>query len=121
MTEQLRLVAIILGLTIVSGIGDSQGFLHAARVWRDGAIMWDEVAKSALGFTFGAVIYWIAIRFFQQSGMPFAETQTIVWFAVTLVGVALLSGEFFRWSMVDKGLAVAALSAIGLLIFRTAA
>jgi len=121
MSEQIRLFAIVIALTILSGIGDSQGFLHAARVWRDGAFMWDEVVKSTLGFAFGIVIYWIAIRYFQKSGVTMAETQTIVWFAITIVGVAALSGEFLRWRISDQLIAATTLGGIGWLMFRTAA
>jgi hypothetical protein len=120
MTDQLRLFAIVIALTIASGIGDSQGFLHAARVWRDGALMWDQLLKSALGFTFGIVMYWIAIRFFVESGVTIAETQTLVWFAVTIIGVAALSGQFLHWHLIDQLVAVGALSGIGWLMFRTA-
>ncbi len=121
MSEQLRLFAIVIVLTIISGIGDSQGFLHAGRVWRDGTLMWDEVIKSAAGFAFGMVLYWIAIRYFQKSGVTMAETQTIVWFAITIVGVAALSGEFLRWRLADQLIAVTTLGGIGWLMFRTAA
>ena len=31
-----------------------------------------------------------------------AETQTLVWFAVTIIGVAVLSGHFARWQRVDQ-------------------
>lgn len=119
MTEQIRLATMVLVLTILSGLGDAQGFLHAARVWRDGAVVWDALLKSALGFTFGIVMYWIAVRFFIESGVTIAETQTLVWFAVTIVGVAVLSGEFIRWHIVDQLVAVGALSGIGWLMFRT--
>jgi hypothetical protein len=121
MPDQIRLFAIVIALTILSGIGDSQGFLHAARVWRDGELMWDEVVKSALGFAFGIVMYWIAIRYFQESGVTMAETQTIVWFAITIVGVAVLSGAFVRWRIADQLIAITTLGGIGWLMFRTAA
>jgi hypothetical protein len=121
MSEQLRLFAIVIALTILSGIGDSQGFLHAARVWHDGTLMWEEVVKSALGFAFGIVMYWIAIRYFQESGVTMPETQTIVWFAITIVGVAALSGAFVRWRIADQLIAITTLGGIGWLMFRTAA
>ena len=121
MPDQIRLFAMVIALTILSGIGDSQGFLHAARVWRGGEPMWDEVVKSALGFAFGIVMYWIAIRYFQKSGVTMAETQTIVWFAITIVGVAALSGEFLRWRLADQLIAITTLGGIGWLMFRTAA
>jgi len=119
MPEQISLLLLILGITVLSGLGDSQGFLHAARIWRDDQLVWNELAKSALGFTFGIVLYWIAIRFLQQFGIFSAETQTILWFGITLLGVAIFSGKFFRWSRTDQIVAVAVLAGIGWLLLRT--
>jgi len=56
MLEQTRLLVAIVGLTVLSGVADSQGFLHAARVWRDGQLVLAEMAKSALGFGVGIVL-----------------------------------------------------------------
>jgi hypothetical protein len=119
MPEQSSLLLLILGITVLSGLGDSQGFLHAARIWRDDQLVWNALAKSALGFTFGIVLYWIAIRFLQQFGIFSAETQTILWFGITLLGVAMFSGKFFRWSRTDQIVAVAVLAGIGWLLLRT--
>ena len=117
--EHTRTLLIVIALTILSGIGDSQGFLHSARVWRDGRLIWAEVAYSALGFAFGIVLYWLAIRFYQQLGISLAETQTIVWFAVTITGVALLSGKFVQWQRLDQLMALVVVSGVAWLLFRT--
>src|SRR5689334_10050836 len=119
MPEQIRLLLLILGVTVLSGFGDSQGFLHAAKIWHDDQLVWNELAKSALGFTFGIVLYWIAIRFLQQFGIFSAETQTILWFGITLLGVAMFSGKFFRWPRIDQIVALAVLAGIGWLLLRT--
>jgi hypothetical protein len=117
--DQVRVLLIVIALTVLSGVGDSQGFLHAARVWRDGRVVWPEVALSAAGFAFGVSVYWVAIRFYQQMGASSAETQTILWFAVTITGVALLSGHFLRWQRLDQLVAVAVVGGVAWLLFRT--
>ena len=119
MPEQTNLLILILGITVLSGLGDSQGFLHAAKIWRDGKLIWEELVKSALGFTFGIILYWIAIRFLQQFGIFSAETQTILWFGITLIGIAIFSGKFFRWALIDQIVAIAVLAGIGWLLLRT--
>lgn len=117
--EQLRLIVIVLGLTIISGFGDAHGFVHSARVWKAGQWMWAEVAQSAVGFAFGMSVYWLAVRYYQQLGVSLAETQTIFWFAVTLIGVAVASGKFLHWAMIDQAVALAVLGGIGWLLVRT--
>ena len=119
MSAQTNLFLLILGITILSGVADSQGFLHAAKIWRDGKLVPEELIKSALGFTVGIILYWLAIRFLQQVGVFSAETQTILWFGITLMGVAVLSGRFFRWPAIDQIVAVLVLAGIGWLLLRT--
>ena len=116
--EQIRLMLLITGITVLSGLGDSQGFLHAAKIWRDGQLILEELAKSTLGFAFGIISYWISIRFLRQFGVISAETQTILWFGMTLIGVRFLV-EFFQWPTIDKVIAVIVLAGIGWLLLRT--
>lgn len=117
--EQIRLLVIIVGLTLLSGIGDSFGFVHAAKVWQEGQLVWAEVGKSALGFVFGISVSWLTIRYLQQFGIFAPETQTLLWFGVTIVGIALISGKFFHWQKLDQVVAVAVLIGIGWLMFST--
>ncbi|MEO8212389.1 MAG: hypothetical protein ABI560_04320 [Myxococcales bacterium] len=118
--EQAKTIALILAMTLASGISDAQGFIHADRIWQDGRPRWDEVGKSALGFIVGIGIYWRSLKHMKQIGIPSPEIQTIVWFSVTIVGVALVSGKAVRWPIVDQAVALAVLAGVGWLMFRSA-
>jgi hypothetical protein len=117
-TERIRLLVLIVGITLVSGIGDSHGFIHAARMWHNLKFVWDEFGKSALGFGVGIGSYWISVRYLNEFGLLSPETQTLIWFGTTIVGVALLSGRFFLWQTIDQLVAVVVLLGIGWLLFR---
>jgi hypothetical protein len=119
MSEQTVLVLLIIGLTTLSALGDALGFVHAANIWREGQLVWKELAKSAFGFGFGITMYWIVIRFLQQVGVVSAEIQTILWFGVTIIGVALISRKFFAWQTIDQAIAVLVYVGIGWLLLRT--
>jgi hypothetical protein len=119
MLEQTRLLLVIIALTVLSGLGDSQGFLHASRIWRDGQLVFPELAKSAGAFGLGIVMYWISIRFLQQFSVVSAETQTMLWFGVTVAGFAVFSKTGLRWAIVDRSVAVVVLAGISWLIFRS--
>lgn len=106
-------------LTILTGLGDSQGFIHASRVWDKGVFVWGEAFKSAGGFALGTAAYWIIVKFLQHHGVVTAEIQTLSWFAITIIGVSLASGKFFQWTLFDQILAASILFGIGVLMIRT--
>ncbi len=114
-------VLIIIVLTLISGFGDSRGFLHSAKIWQGDKLILKEVAQSALGFLLGIVAYWYALRFLQQIGVVSAEMQTLLWFSVTIVGVAAASGQFVHWGLANQVIAIVVMLGIGILIFRTGA
>lgn len=123
MTEQLvataRPLGIALALTVASGLADAQGFIHASQIWRTGALVPSALTKSALAFALGMGLQWIAIRFFQQSGVMLVETQTMVWFAATIIGVGLMSGTFFHWAATDRAVAMGVVAGVAWLLVRT--
>ena len=49
LSDKVRLIVSAIGATLVSGLGDSLGFIHAAYIWQNGALIWNELFKSALG------------------------------------------------------------------------
>ena len=112
-------ILLIIFFTLLSGFGDAQGFLHSSRIWQNGGFVWQEAVKSMSGFLFGIVMFWFGLRWLGQLGVVSAEIQTLLWFGVTIIGVALLSGHFARWERVDQAVAVAVLAGIGWLLFRS--
>jgi hypothetical protein len=116
----MKEIALIAVFTVLSGIGDALGFVNAAKVWHGAQFQWLAAAKSALGFQFGVLMYWFALRELQAHGVVAVEVQTLFWFGATIVGVALISGQFLRWPAADQLAAAAVLGGIGWLMFRTA-
>src|SRR5215813_12848633 len=100
--EQSRPLFFIIGATLVSGVGDSLGFIHAAKMWRGGDLIMSELGKSALGFSIGIGSYWFAAKYLADFGAFSPETQTLVWFGVTIAGVAFISGRFLQWQTIDQ-------------------
>jgi hypothetical protein len=110
--HQAATALLVLALCLVSGVGDSFGFIHASRIWQNDRLVWTEFGWSAMGFALGIGMYWISLRFMGRLGIVSPDVQTIVWFAVTIVGVALMSGKFSKWPIPDQ--LVAAVVAVGL-------
>jgi len=119
MSEQVRLLLVVVGITILSGLGDSQGFIHASKIWVNNKLDWNELGKSAIGFAIGISLYWVALKYMNAAGIVSPEIQTLVWFSVTLLGVALISRNFFRWQTIDQIVGVIVLAGVAWLMVRT--
>jgi hypothetical protein len=116
----MKSVLLIALMTVLSGLGDALGFIHAGKVWQDGRIDWSHALKSAAGFQFGVVTYWFVLRLLAEHGIVAVEVQTLFWFGATILGIALLSGELLRWPAIDQFAAGSVLVGIGWLLYRTA-
>jgi hypothetical protein len=121
MEVNLRLTVLVAGFTLASGIFDSLAFTHAASMWKDGRLIWLDAAKSAGSFVLGMTMYCVAVRYLSEAGVIQAEIQTLLWFVITLVGVAILGGRFFEWQPLEQLVAINVLFCLGWLISRTAA
>lgn len=117
--ESIRDGLLIIILTTISGLSDAQGVIHAANIWQQGTLNGLELGKSALFFTVGISVYWIAIRFMKSLGIVSPEIQTVIWFGVMILGVAFTSGAFFKWKLADQLVGVAVLTGIVWLSVRT--
>lgn len=115
-----RAVVLVVAFTVLTGFADSQGFVHAARVWDGGTLVWREVALSALGFVVGVVAYWVVVRYAGQLGVRSAVLQTMGWFAVTIAAVVLTDPGHHRWQVLDSATAAVVVGGLGLLLYRTA-
>ena len=115
----LHPVVIVFLLIVLSGFADSLGFVYAAKIWRGDSISWIDVARSALGWGAGITLYVFSLRYMARLGVTSAEIQTAVWFAMTIIGVVVLSGRFFTWPRLEQSVAVLVLVGLGWLLVRT--
>jgi hypothetical protein len=117
--ETVRSIGIILTLTLISGMGDAYGFVHSARVWQEGKLLWIEIARSSAGFAVGMSAYWLCVRFLNEIGDFTPEMQTLAWFVVTMVGIAFVSRAFFEWQTSEQLVALSIVGCMGWLLART--
>ncbi len=116
----LTLIVLITGFTVASGIFDSLAFTYASTMWRGGELVWSDATKSAGSFALGIGMYMCAVRYLTEAGIVIPEIQTLIWFGVTIVGVAILGGRAIQWPWLDQLIAINVLFSIGWLISRTA-
>ena len=117
--QRLLPLIYLVTLTLLSGICDAQGFVYAARMWQDGALVKTAAVKSLLYFMVGMTVYLCSLRFLQQVNVVSPELQSLFWFSVTLIGVAVINGRAAQWSGVDRLVALLVLCGIGWLLIRT--
>lgn len=112
-------VTLFIALTAVTGFADSQGFVHASRIWDEGRWVWREAWFSGVAFAVGVVSYWIVVRYVAELGVRSAAIQTMGWFAVTIAAVALTEGGH-KWEPLDVVTGIVVVAGLGLLLYRTA-
>jgi hypothetical protein len=110
--------AAAVALTLLSGVADATGFLHAAKAWSDGRPVWTEIGAAVAGYAVGLVAYIAVVRFLDALGVTSPEIQVLGWFTVTIVGVAAVQGSLRGWPAADKLVAVVAVTAVGWLVVR---
>ena len=86
-----------IGLTLASALVDSQAIVAASRAWHEGRLVLSAAGASAAWFFVGFFVYIAAMRFLAASGLTEATLQVLCWFGATILGVALVSGDLFRW------------------------
>ena len=118
---QTRLFLLIIGFIVASGFFDSLGLTYASNMWKEGRVIRIEAAKSGTSFLFGIAMYWVAVRYLGQAGIVTAELQTLIWLGATIVGVAILGGQFVHWQLLDQFIAVNVVASLVWLTSRAAA
>ncbi len=114
----IQSMAIIVVCTFAIGLADAVAFTEATRVWRGSTFVWPAAAKSLGCFVVGIPLYWWTIRHLDQLGVSAPELQVTGYFAVTIVLVAVMSGQFAAWAWSDKIVALGVLAGLLWLVFR---
>jgi hypothetical protein len=115
----IALVFSMMMILLISGFADSQGFTHAAEIWRGNRFSLVALLKSASGFATGISLYWCSLRYMNKLGIVEAEIQTVMWFSITLIGVAVSSGRFARWPLSEQLVALGIVLGLAWLMFRS--
>lgn len=105
-------------LTLLSGFSDALGFVHASRAWENDRFLLREAVWALILFLGGVITYVLAIRYFDRLGITAPELQTLGWFAVTVIGVAVIERTIVNWSHADRAMAVVAVVSVGWLVVR---
>jgi hypothetical protein len=111
--------ALVLALTLASGLFDARGFLYASRAWPGGRLDPATALASLAAFVAGVSLYVLAVRFMQGVGIAQMALQSAIWFVVTAVGVAAMDGSVLQWSRTQQVTAIGIAIALGWLIATT--
>ena len=118
---KLLYVILVVVLTLFSGLADSRAFLYAAQTWPNDQLSVLVLGKALLFFAFGILLYVLSLKFLRYLGVHSATIQTSVWFLATLVGLAVMSGEFVKWQRIDQAIAIIVTAGLTWLVIRVEA
>lgn len=106
--------------TALSAYFDAKGFVYASQSWKNGSLIASTSLLSLVNFTAGVTIYIVSIGFQQRLGVQSAAVQSIFWFAMTVIGIALLDGTISQWTLTQRMVGVVVSAGIGWLLVSTA-
>ncbi|KEA65153.1 hypothetical protein ADIMK_0855 [Marinobacterium lacunae] len=87
-------------LLMLSAWFDAKGFQYATQTWSAGGhVALKQGALSLVFFLTGVSIYLYSVRFLTLAGVSSSTLQTLLWFAATIAGVAVISGDFQKWNV----------------------
>jgi hypothetical protein len=100
---------------------DSTGIVTSGVVWLAAGLVayLREPRQAGGGLALGMALQWMALRYQHRIGIDVAETQAAVCFAVTVIGIAVLSRAAQSWAVADRIVAVGVLCGLAWLIART--
>jgi len=113
-------IAMVIVLTLISGLLDARGFLLASQAWPGGQLDIRSASLSVLCFGLGLSSYVVAVRFIQALGIQGVALQSSLWFVVTAIGIAVLDGSILNWSRTQQLVGVLVAIGLGWLIATTA-
>ncbi len=118
MTKAVGL-ALVLALTLASGLFDARGFVYASRAWPGGRLDPAVALTSLAAFVAGVSLYVLAVRFMQGVGIVGVSLQSAIWFVATAIGVAAMDGTVLQWSRLQQATALGIAIALTWLIATT--
>ncbi|MGD9597565.1 MAG: hypothetical protein AB7G76_04255 [Steroidobacteraceae bacterium] len=112
-------LALVLALTLASGLFDARGFVYAARAWPGGRLDPGTAMASLAAFVVGVSMYVVAVRFMQGIGIAGVALQSAIWFVATAIGIALMDGTILQWTRLQQVTAIGIAIALTWLIATT--
>ena len=103
-------IALVLALTLASGIFDARGFVYASRAWPGGRLDPAFALASLAAFVVGVS---------QGVGIVGVALQSAIWFVATAIGVAAMDGTVLQWSRAQQVTAIGIAIALTWLIATT--
>jgi hypothetical protein len=110
---------LLVSLTVASAFGDSRGFIWSYQAWAKPSVDWRYIGLALLGYGFGIATWLFAVKYLRQVGGLGVSSQATAWFLLTIIGVAVATGEFVRWPLLDKSLAILCIGSFAVLVYRT--
>ena len=111
--------ALVLALTLASGLFDARGFVYASRAWPGGRLDPSAAVASLAAFIAGVSLYVLAVRFMQGVGIAGVALQSALWFVATASGVSAMDGTVLQWSRPQQLTAIGIAVALAWLIATT--
>ncbi len=107
-----------IAITIIASAIESFAFMYSFEAIKQGVAV--RLLVTSLGlYIVGILVDYFALYVMSKSGTFAPELLAMIFMTSVIIGIALISGNFFTWKLVDQIVAVAVVVGIAWLSFRT--
>ena len=103
-------------LTIAAGFIEAQGYVLSFDAIREGSLI--GLMQSYVVYSVGIVVDYGALYILRHSSMYVPELLSMIFMGSAIIGIALFSGQFFGWDIINKCLAVTTALCLCALAYR---
>jgi hypothetical protein len=116
MTPVYLSIAIV--ITLIAAAIEAHGYNYGFQAFKDGTINPNLAVLSFILYSLGIIVDYIGLHVMSKSTIYIPEILSTIFMVGTIVGIALLSGQFFTWKTADQAVAIAVVVGIGWLTYR---
>lgn len=116
MTPFIILAAIV--ITLLAAFVEAHAYNYSFDAFKQGNIQWMLLALSFGVYSIGILIDYVSLYVLSKTSIFIPELLAAIFMVATLVGIALLSGQFLTWKTSDQIVAGLIVAGLGWLAFR---
>ncbi len=103
-------------LTCVAGIVEAKEYVYSFDGIKNNDL--SKVSIAFLIYSVGIIIDFIAISLLKNTNFFVPEILAMLFMAVVIIGIAVFSGQFFKWSALDQAVACMVFGGLLFLAYR---
>jgi hypothetical protein len=111
-------LTLAVAITLLAAFIEAHGYSYSFEAFRGEKIDFSILGLSFGLYSLGIVIDYVGLSIMSKSSIFIPELLSTIFMVGTIVGIAMISGQFLTWKAVDQTVAVGIVAGLGWLTWR---